>query len=665
MLVDNGVRGDSRVQKAARSAAAAGWDVTLLGCSPTPAEQRWRLGDAQVRLLPLGGGGRSGLRGRLLDRGGWPLRMARLARRPLEHAQVRYWSIRMGHRAWRRLEPGLWTYERAFGAVIDELAPDLIHAHDTRMLGVGARAKERDPAIRLVWDAHEFLPGARPRRDNARWLPAHRAYEREYAPAADAVVTVSDALADLLREEYHLARRPEVVLNAPAGPAPADVPDLRALCGVEPDTPLLVYSGSASPQRGLADVAAALPMLPGVHVAMVVDDPAQAPEHERVHPVPYVPFDQVSRFLSTADVGLIPIHHWPNHEIALITKFFEYAHARLPIVVSDVRTMADTVRSTGIGEVFRAGDAADLARAVKAVLADPARYRTGPLAEWTWEAQAAKLDAVYHRLLGPPPPPDVSVILAVHDTMPYLTECLDSLAAQTIGADRLEIVAVDDGSADGSGAELDRFAARWPGRCTVVHQANSGGPAGPFNRGLEAATGRYVFFAGADDRLGPEALDRLVAAADEYGSDVVLGRVVGVNSRHIFQDVFARDEPDMDLFDSPLPRSLANTKLFRRDLLDRHAIRYREDMPIGSDFPVHPGGLFPRRADLGAHRLRLLLRGAQAQRREHHLPQPARAAGGDRGEDRRVRGRVDRTGQAPRRRDGAPVRPRDRPAARG
>ena len=181
--------------------------------------------------------------------------------------------------------------------------------------------------------------------------------------------------------------------------------------------------------------------------------------------------------------------------------------------------------------------------------------------------------------------PDVSVVLAVYNTMPYLTECLASLAAQTIGAGRMQVVAVDDGSTDGSGAELDRFARRHPGLCTVLHQPNSGGPAGPFNRGLDAATGRYVFFVGADDRLGPEALERLVAAADAWGSDVVLGRVVGVNSRHIYQDVFARTEPDLDLFDSPLPRSLANTKLFRRDLLTRHAIRYREDMRIGSDLP--------------------------------------------------------------------------------
>lgn len=53
MLVDNGVLGDSRVQKVARSAADAGWSVTLLGRSLNGQPQRWWLGDAEVRLLPM------------------------------------------------------------------------------------------------------------------------------------------------------------------------------------------------------------------------------------------------------------------------------------------------------------------------------------------------------------------------------------------------------------------------------------------------------------------------------------------------------------------------------------------------------------------------------------------------------------------------------------
>jgi poly(ribitol-phosphate) beta-N-acetylglucosaminyltransferase len=180
---------------------------------------------------------------------------------------------------------------------------------------------------------------------------------------------------------------------------------------------------------------------------------------------------------------------------------------------------------------------------------------------------------------------DVDVIVPVYNTMPYLTECLRSLAEQTIGHDRMHVIAVDDGSTDGSGQELDRFARRYPGLFTVIHQANSGGPAGPCNRALDVATGRYVFFIGADDYLGRESLQRQVAAADDWGSDVLLGKVVGVNSRYIEQDIFARNAPDIDFLDSPLPRSLANTKLFRRELLERHGIRYPEDLPIGSDMP--------------------------------------------------------------------------------
>ncbi|MER7459760.1 glycosyltransferase family 2 protein [Micromonospora sp. NPDC126480] len=181
--------------------------------------------------------------------------------------------------------------------------------------------------------------------------------------------------------------------------------------------------------------------------------------------------------------------------------------------------------------------------------------------------------------------PDVTVVTAVYNTMPYLTRCLTSVVEQTIGRDRLEVIAVDDGSTDGSGRELDRFARLHPGTVKVVHQANSGGPAAPSNRGLELATGRYVFFIGSDDYLGPEALERLVAAADRWNSDVVLGRLVGVNSRYIHQAVYAETTADIDLFDSALPWSLSNTKLFRRELIERYGLRYPEDMPVGSDQP--------------------------------------------------------------------------------
>lgn len=492
MLVDNGVNGDSRVQKEARSAAAAGWDVVLLGKSPTKKGQRWHLGDAQVRLLhvptpmhrrrheyrrailraplayrpgPLAAYRRqrmkawrtelnirlieAGRQGKAVDKlkllpprlvskvmSKWVGLRARQSnaleqRRkdmnsPLDRFTTAFWLRTMGDRAWRRLDPALWDMELAYGKVIDSLEPDLIHANDFRMLGVGARAKLRAEAkgrtVKLVWDAHEFLPGIKPWNPHPRWHVAQCAYEREFSKYADAVTTVSETLAEMLADRHGLQTKPEVVLNAPDAEispeqAAEPVPDLRELCGIGPDVPLSVYSGAAAPQRGLDIMVESLPQLPGTHVAFVVLRPtsdymnqltARAVElgvADRLHILPYVPHYQVVPFLSSADVGVIPIHHWPNHEIALITKFFEYSHARLPFVVSDVKTMGDMVAQTGQGEVFKAEDVADYVRAVKAVLADPKKYRDvyedqGLLDEWTWEAQAEVLDGVYTRVLG-------------------------------------------------------------------------------------------------------------------------------------------------------------------------------------------------------------------------------------------------------------------------
>lgn len=169
--------------------------------------------------------------------------------------------------------------------------------------------------------------------------------------------------------------------------------------------------------------------------------------------------------------------------------------------------------------------------------------------------------------------------------MPYLTECLTSLVEQSIGLDRLEIVAVDDGSTDESGKELDRFAELYPGTVKVVHQANSGGPAAPSNRALDLATGRYVYFVGSDDHLGREALERMVAAADEHGSDVVVGMMEGVNGRYVHQALYKETRHDVSFTNSALPWTMANTKLFRRELVELHKLRFPENLPVGSDQP--------------------------------------------------------------------------------
>jgi glycosyltransferase involved in cell wall biosynthesis len=183
------------------------------------------------------------------------------------------------------------------------------------------------------------------------------------------------------------------------------------------------------------------------------------------------------------------------------------------------------------------------------------------------------------------PEPDVTVIIPVYNTMPYLRRCLDSVLGQSLGPDRLQVVAVDDGSTDGSGELLDEVAAQHPTVLTVLHQPNSGGPASPCNRGLDRATGRWVFFLGADDHLSPTALARLVSQGDLWDSDVIFGTMQGENGRFVDQRIYRRTAREVTFEDSALAYSLSNTKLFRRSLLEEHRIRYALDLRVGSDQP--------------------------------------------------------------------------------
>lgn len=181
--------------------------------------------------------------------------------------------------------------------------------------------------------------------------------------------------------------------------------------------------------------------------------------------------------------------------------------------------------------------------------------------------------------------PDVSVIIPVYNTVDYLRACLDSLVNQTIGHDRLEVVAVDDGSTDGSGELLYEYATSYPAFFKVVHQENSGGPAGPCNVALDHATGRFLFFLGSDDYLALDGLERLVERADAWEADVVVPPMEGINGRFVDQRLFGEEHPELPFPGELLAFALSNTKLFRRSLVVESGISYPLDLRVGSDQP--------------------------------------------------------------------------------
>lgn len=181
--------------------------------------------------------------------------------------------------------------------------------------------------------------------------------------------------------------------------------------------------------------------------------------------------------------------------------------------------------------------------------------------------------------------PDVSVIIGAYNAMPYLTATLQSVADQSIGLDRLEVIVVDDGSTDATLAEAERFAASFPGNFRVFTQPNSGSPAAPRNRGIDEATGRFVLFLDADDFLGVEAIERMLAMADTNHTDVVLGRLVGVD-RAVPTAPFTQDLERTDVFTSAVFSSLGPMKLIRRSLIEKLGVRFPLGLPSREEHVV-------------------------------------------------------------------------------
>lgn len=111
----------------------------------------------------------------------------------------------------------------------------------------------------------------------------------------------------------------------------------------------------------------------------------------------------------------------------------------------------------------------------------------------------------------------ISVIVPVYNVEAYLGECIDSLIHQTY--ETLEIILVDDGSTDASGAICDDYARR-DGRIKVIHQPNQG-QSGARNRGIEVAQGAYISFVDSDDYLELDTYRSLIEQMQRYGLDVI------------------------------------------------------------------------------------------------------------------------------------------------
>ena len=121
----------------------------------------------------------------------------------------------------------------------------------------------------------------------------------------------------------------------------------------------------------------------------------------------------------------------------------------------------------------------------------------------------------------------LSIIVPVYNVEAFLNKCVDSLLAQDLSKEDYEVILVDDGSTDSSGALCDTLAAEH-GNIRVIHQQNRG-LSGARNAGIAVATGQFVLFVDSDDFLEPNVFGELVKQGEDRNLDILRFNYQNVN----------------------------------------------------------------------------------------------------------------------------------------
>lgn len=263
----------------------------------------------------------------------------------------------------------------------------------------------------LVYDTHEFYTEVpelvgRPR-VRAVWL----AMERRIFPKLKHVITVNGSIAAAYKERY--GNEVQVVRNIPV---PRELPPAptRQQLDLPADKRVLVMQGAGiNVQRGAEEAVLAMKELPDCLLLVIGGGDAWpllqrlVKEHglgDRVRLLGKMPYARMMDHTRNADLGLtLDKDTNLNYRFSLPNKLFDYLHAGIPVLATDLPEVAAIVRGHECGVVLPAADPAAIAGAVKSLVADPARYAalrknaTFAARELDGEKEAAKLRLI---LLG-------------------------------------------------------------------------------------------------------------------------------------------------------------------------------------------------------------------------------------------------------------------------
>ena len=375
MLVLNNITYDARVHKQAVSLSRAGYSVTVIGL----------LDDAS----------------------------------PSREEKNGYSILRLKIRSFKGSSDTLTQFFRYLEfnllavMTILSLHPEVCHAHALQALPACwlAAAISR---CKLIYDSHEFEQGQDfsagsriPRLMQLLWVWP----EKLFIHSADAVLTVSESLADALVRTYRI-EKPLVIRNCPERSS-LDSPVLQNNkhdVEIPPGWPVILYQGILSQGRGLSELIRSADYMSDLVLLFVGDGILFHELQQAAHSIMTnvrciftgkVAMEELPSLTMQANIGVILTQNTcQNHYYSLPNKLFEYLQAGLPVIGSNLPEIAHIIEENKVGVIVNPQNPQDIATGIKQLLDNKvyskAKQNTVRAAEiYNWENESGKLIKLY------------------------------------------------------------------------------------------------------------------------------------------------------------------------------------------------------------------------------------------------------------------------------
>jgi glycosyltransferase involved in cell wall biosynthesis len=372
MLVLNTFINDARVHKEASTLASAGYTVNVIAL--------WQPGLDKVE-----------------NRSGYSVFRVPLSSRALQNRLLSP-LIKYIEYAWR-----VWKLSYRIPAHI-------YHANDSNTLPIAWMIAKKNNA-KLIYDAHELETG-RNFGDSSLSLIYRLVWsfpEKLLIHQVDAVITVNRLIADELARLYKI-HVPFVIMNCPVLNLVSNTNLIRQELDIPDDMKILIYQGRITSGRGLESFFVAIQQLNDTVGVVLGDGPllqayrdrVRSGEWQRIYLLGMINMTVLPSYTASADLGVVLIQDTClSYRLSLPNKLFEYLHAGLPVICSDLPAMATILKEYQVGELVNPDDPASIAHGIKIALGDVSRYKTlkanthKASEVFNWQNEGKKLIEIY------------------------------------------------------------------------------------------------------------------------------------------------------------------------------------------------------------------------------------------------------------------------------